>query len=125
MFSGPPRSMCYRARSIAEAKPTGAVIAKPNQDVWCISPKERTDPPRNLHSVVDRQTLKRLDVERPIIKFALCTLVSVNTLPFTKHLSGHKDLPFLSRHIARNTESLILMSGLVVLRERERGKRIN
>jgi hypothetical protein len=72
----------------------GALITEPNLNMRGVSPKEWADFSSNLHRLVDTQTLQSLNIEYSVIKFALGTFVSVNTLPLTKDLFIHMDSPF-------------------------------
>jgi hypothetical protein len=68
---------------------------QPHHYVWSVCPEKRTNSPRHLHRLVNGQPLQRLYVESAVVELAFRTIVSMNTLPLTKHLS-HK-IALLSR----------------------------
>lgn len=80
----------------------GALVAKPNENVGRVSPKEGTHFSRDLDCIVDAESLQSLNVKRSIVKIAVRAFVPVHTLPLAKHLPGHDDSPyFLAPHRAK------------------------
>jgi len=69
-------------------------MAKPNQNIWGISPKKGADFSCNLDGIVNPEPLQGLNVKNTIVEFAICAFVAVNTLSLTKDLSTHRDSPF-------------------------------
>jgi hypothetical protein len=90
------------ARRFIEPQLTGARVAQPNNDVWSIRPEKRTHSSRNLNRLIDPQSLQSLDIKNAIVKIALGTFISMNTLPLTKHLFLHDNHHISSRRTARN-----------------------
>jgi hypothetical protein len=91
---------------------TGAPVTEPNDDVRRICPKERTNFARNSNGFIDAESLQCLNVKNAIIEIAFGSLVSMNTLPLTKHLSSHDDFTISSRRRSANIEPLLNASGL-------------
>ena len=89
LISLSPRCRSNSARCVRQPQLAGARIAKPHEDVRRIRPKERTDFSRNLHSLIDAQSLQSLNIENAVIKFAIGPFVPVNTLPLAISLSRH------------------------------------
>lgn len=94
---GPAGSAGDGARRVVQAEFGGAVVTKPDDDVWRIRPEEGTYPAGDLYCVVNAQSLQRLKVKHAVVKIALNTFVSVNTLPLTEHLSRHNEHPSFFR----------------------------
>ena len=97
-----PGRVCQRTGRVAQMKLAGTVLTEPNDDLWGIGPEKRTDLCGDLHRMVDTQPLQSLEIEDPIIKLPFGAIVSVNTLPLTKHLFTHKDSPFPRAASRRN-----------------------
>ena len=74
---------------------------KPDFDIRRVSPEKRADPTGDLHRLVDRQPLKRLQIEAAVEKLALSAFVPVNTLPLAKHLL-HRNAYFLAPQPRKN-----------------------
>lgn len=83
----------HGARRVRQTEFAGAVLAKPDEDVWRVGPEERADPSCHPHGVIDAQALQRLDVKYAVVEIAVSTVITVNTLSFTKHLFRHDESP--------------------------------
>ena len=78
---------------------------QPNLDIRGVSPEKRANPMRHLHSLVDGQSLERLQVEAAVVKLARRAFVSVNALPLAKHLL-HSNACFLAPQPRKNLGNL-------------------
>jgi hypothetical protein len=106
--------VCKCARRVAQTKFAGTVLTKPYKDLWGIGPEKRTDLCSYLHGMINAKALKSLQIEDPIIEFPLGAIVSVHTLPFTKHLFNHKDSPFPRAASRRNMNRFERSRGLLI-----------
>ncbi len=108
----PPGGCRYdRARRVGQPQLAGARVAKPDDDVRRIRPKERTNFARHSNRFIDSEPLQCLNVKNAIIKLALGAVVSVNTLPLTICRSSHNN-HHIPRAAAARIESLLNASGL-------------
>lgn len=90
------RGAGYGPWRVGQTKFSGAIVTQPDDDVWSIRPEERANSTCHLYRIVHTQPLQRLDVKHTIVKVALSTLIAMDTLPLTKHLSRHIKSPRFS-----------------------------
>src|ERR1043165_450748 len=83
----------HGARCVAQVQLAGAIVTEPDENVRRVGPEERTDLPRDLHRVVSAQSLQRTNVEDAVVELAVSAVVTMDTLPLTKHLFGHYRSP--------------------------------
>ena len=107
--SGPTRGAGYSARRVGQAKFARAVLTEPDEYVWGIGPEKRTDLARDPHGVVDAQALQGLNVKYAVIKIAVSAFVSMNTLPFTKHVFGHDESPQFPRLVCNKADKFVVL----------------
>ena len=104
LLSLPPGRRYHRARRVSQPQLAGARVAQPHDDVRRIRPEERADLTRNLHSLIDPESLQSLNIKNAIIKITVGAPVSMNTLPLAIRLSRHDDSPYSSRRRSAKTE---------------------
>lgn len=81
------------SRRVGQTEFGGAVMTKPDDNVWGIGPEEGADFTGDSYRIVHSQSLQRLNVKRAVVKLALSTFIPMDTLPLTKHLSRHIKSP--------------------------------
>lgn len=101
------------ARRVGQSEFGGAIVTKPNQNMWSIRPEEGTYFAGDLHRIVNTETLQRLNVKYAIVKLAFSAFVPVNTLPLTKQLSRHINYPSFSAHHAETLKPLYECRGVL------------
>jgi hypothetical protein len=65
---------------------SGTGETQPHLDISRVCPEERIYPTGHLHRLIDGQLLQCLHVEDAVVRLAVYTFVSMDTLPLTKHL---------------------------------------
>ena len=110
----------HGARCVGQVELAGALVTEPDEDVWSVGPKKRTDLSRGLHRVIRAQTLQRANVKDAVVKLALGAVVTMNTHPFTKHLFGHDESPRFLRPVKRRNNKFVSsrVSGIIITCER-------
>ena len=103
------RGAGYSAGRVGQAQFARAVVTEPNEYVWSVGPEKRTDLARDTHGVVDAQALQGLDVKYAVVKIAVSAFVTMNTLPFTKHVFGHDESPQFLRLVCNKADKFVVL----------------
>jgi hypothetical protein len=103
----------HRARRVGHSQLAGAAVAKPDENVRRIGPKERTHFSRHSDRVVHTEPLQSLHVKYAIVEITRRTFIPVNTLPLAKRLPSHDESPYFPAPHRAKYRTVYQVSGVI------------